>query len=91
MINTIKKNSGEEQPFMAFWYKHKKGIKIVTGLIGFLGTVVLTVCGVKYQWNATAFERRFKKASLEDLKMARDNFHSEYLNHTVNDEYRMTL
>ncbi len=81
----------KEWPIVAFWHKHNKEIKIVTGVLGFLGAVVLTVCGVKHYWNATAFERWFEKASLDDLKAARDNIHSEYLGHTVNDEYRESL
>ena len=83
--------SGKERPIVAFWHKYKKGIKIATGILGFIGTAVLTARGVKYYWNATAFDRWFNKASLDELRVARNNIHSEYMKHTVNDEYRESL
>ena len=91
-VNNVKVNSNKhEQPVVAFWNKHRKGILIATGIVGTVGTAVLTVLGVKYYWNATAFERWFKKAPLDELKTVRDNVHSEYMKHTVNDEFRESL
>ena len=81
----------QDKPIIAFWNKNRKGILIVTGIIGTICTAFLAFCGIKYYWNATAFERWFKKASLSELKVARDNVHSEYMKHTVNDKYRETL
>ena len=78
-------------PIIAFWNKHKKEIKTVTGILGIIGAGVLAFFGVKYVWNAMAFDRWFDKASLSDLKEARDKIHDEYLKHTVNDEYRESL
>ena len=52
---------------------------------------ILAFWGIKYYWNATAFERWFKKAPLDELKTARNNIHSEYMKHTANDKYRETL
>ena len=90
--NNAKENSNKhERPIIAFWNKHRKGILIATGVIGFVGTAVLTFLGIKYYWNATAFERWFKKASIEDLRIGRNNIHSEYMKHTINDEYRELL
>ena len=66
-VNNVKDNSNKhERPVVAFWNKHRKGILIATGIVGTVGTAVLTVLGVKYYWNATAFERWFKKAPLMD-------------------------
>lgn len=91
MYDQKKKENEKARPIIAFWNKHKKEIKIVTGVLGILGVAALTVCGVKYVWNATAFDRWFDKASLTDLKTARDKIHKEYLKHTVNDGYRESL
>lgn len=81
----------QERPIIAFWHKNRRGILIATGIIGTIGTVILALFGIKYYWNATAFERWFKKASLDELKTVRNNVHSEYMKHTVNDKYRETL
>ena len=81
-----------ERPIIAFWNKHRKSILIATGVVGFLGSTILAILGIKkHYWNATAFERWFNTASLDELKSARDNIHSEYMNHTINDEYREFL
>lgn len=89
---TVRKNSKKrERPIIAFWNKNKKGILIATGVIATIGTAILAFLGIKYYWNASAFDRWFKKASLSELKAVRDNVHSEYMKHTVNDEYRETL
>ena len=91
MDNRKRQYTGKERPIVAYWHKHKKGIIIATGIAGFFGAAVLTVFGVKYYWNSTAFERWFRNASLDDLKEARDNIHAEYMKHNVNDEYRESL
>ena len=91
-VNNAKDNSNKHaRPVVAFWNKHRKGLLIATGIVGTVGTAVLNVLGVKYYWNATAFERWFKKAPLDELKTVRDNVHSEYMKHTINDEYRESL
>ncbi len=89
--NEKKTSQKHEKPVVAFWNKHRKDILIATGVIGAIGTTVLTILGVKYYWNSSAFERWFKKAPLDELKTVRDNIHSEYMKHTVNDEYRQSL
>ena len=90
--DNMKNNSNKhEQPIVAFWNKHRKGILIASGIVGTVGTTVLTVFGVKYYWNSTAFERWFRNAPLDELKTVRNDVYSEYLKHTVNDEYRESL
>lgn len=86
-----KEQNKEDRPLVAFWNKHKKQIAVAGGIVGAVGIAVLGIFGVKYYWNASAFERWFKKAPLDELKTVRDNIHSEYMKHTVNDEYRETL
>ena len=85
------KKVDKERPIIAFWNKHKKVITITGGVVGAVGVAVLSVFGVKYFWNASSFERWFKKAPLEELKTVRNNVHAEYLKHTVNDEHRESL
>ncbi len=89
--NQTEKEFEKERPIVAFWHRHKKGIKIATGVVGTIGTAVLAACGIKYYWNASAYERWFKKAPLDELKLVRDNIHAEYMKHTTNDEYRESL
>jgi len=91
MSKQEEKTGNKKQPIVAFWHKHKKGIKIASGVAGTIGAAILTACGVKYYWNASAFERWFKKAPLDELKIVRDNIHAEYMKYTVNDEYRESL
>ena len=91
MSNQKRQNQGKTRPIVAFWNEHKKEIKIATGIVASIGVAVLASLGIKYYWNATAFERWFKKASLDELKEARNNIHNEYMRHTVNDEYRKSL
>ena len=86
-----KQIQNQDRPVVAFWNKHKKGIFIATGVIGTIGVAVLTVFGIKLYWNASAFERWFKKATLDELKEARNNIHAEYMSHTTNDKYRESL
>lgn len=91
-MNDRKNQKSEKgRPIVAFWNKHKKEIKVVTGVIGFIGAGVLAALGIRYVWNATAFDRWFDKASLPELQDARNKIHDEYLKHTVNDEYRESL
>lgn len=88
---SIQKQLEKERPVVAFWNKHKKEIAIVGGVFGAIGVAVLSVLGIKYFWNASSFERWFKKAPLEELKTVRGNVHKEYLSHTVNDAHRESL
>lgn len=88
---TAEKQDPKERPIVAFWNDHKKKIAIATGIAGAVGIAFLGAFGVKYYWNSSSFERWFKKAPLDELKTVRGNVHSEYLNHTVNDEYRESL
>lgn len=76
------------ETIVGFWNKHRKGILTVTSIIGAIGTVVL---GAKCYWDATASERWFENASLDELKAKRNDIHSEYMQHTINDEYRLSL
>ncbi|MCI5575140.1 MAG: hypothetical protein MR379_06160 [Clostridiales bacterium] len=85
------KNAYKDRPIVAFWNKHKKEIATAGGVVGAVGVAILSIFGVKYIWNDSSFERWFKKAPLDDLKTVRGNVHSEYINHTVNDEYRESL
>ena len=71
-----------------FWNKHRKGILTVTGIIG---TISVVVMGEKLYRNATASERWFENASLDELNAMRNDIHSNYMQHTINDEYRMLL
>ena len=87
----MKRISKEERPVLAFWNRHKKEIAIASGIVGGVGVLVLGILGLKHYWNATSFDRWFKKASLDDLKTARNNVQSEYLKHNTNDKYRETL
>lgn len=78
----------KRRQFVATWKKRKKTIVITTG--GVFATF-LTLIGVKYYWNSTAFDRWFKKASLSELKVARHNIHTEFIEHRVNDDHRAFL
>ena len=71
----------------AFWNKHKKEIIIASSIIGAIGVTFLAVLGVKYK----SLEKWLKKASLEDLNEARNNTHHDWMQHTINDEYRSNL
>ena len=71
----------------AFWNKHKKEIILVSSIIGIIGITALAVLGINYK----SLGKWLKKASLEDLKEARNNTHSEWMTHTTNDEYRDNL
>ena len=48
----------------AFWNKHKKGIILVSSIIGIIGITALAVLGINYK----SLGKWLKKASLEDLK-----------------------
>lgn len=71
----------------AFWNKHKKEIIIASSILGVIGITFLAVFGIKYK----PLEKWLKKASLEDLKEVRNNAHHEWMQHTINDEYRGNL
>lgn len=68
---------------------NKKKIAIASGMIGVAGIMLLGVFGVKYRRHS--FERWLKKAPLEELNAVREDIQSEYLHHTINDEYRRSL
>ena len=88
---SVQEQPENERPVVAFWNKHKKEIAIAGGVVGAVGVAVLSALGIKYYWNASSFERWFKKAPLEELRTVRKNVHTEYLKHTINDAYRSSL
>ena len=88
---SVQEQPENERPVVAFWNKHKKEIAIAGGVVGAVGVAVLSALGIKYFWNASSFERWFKKAPLEELRTVRNNVHTEYLKHTINDAYRSSL
>ena len=91
-MNNQKENTkGEKRTVITFWNKHKRKIKIIGGIAVGIGATILTGLGVKYLWDASSFERWFKKAPLDELKLFRNDVHSEYMKHNTNDEYRETL
>ena len=77
----------KERSLNAFWNKHKKGLFIASGILVVVGVSLLALFGIKYN----SLERWLKNASLEDLKNARKNIHSEWKQHTINDKYRSSL
>lgn len=88
---SVQEQPEKERPVVAFWNKHKKEIAIAGGVVGAVGVAVLSALGIKYFWNASSFERWFKKAPLEELRTVRNNVHTEYLKHTINDAHRSSL
>ena len=87
MNDRNKQKAAKTRPVVAFWNKHKKEFQFITGVLG----LALAFLGVKYIWNATAFDRWFDKASLTELKAERDRIHTNYMNYTINDEHREFL
>ncbi|MBO5480744.1 MAG: hypothetical protein J6A63_06130 [Clostridia bacterium] len=71
----------------AFLNKHKKEVIIVSSIIGIIGITVLAGVGIRYK----SLKKWLKKATVEDLKEVRNNAHSEWKQHTINDEYRGKL
>ena len=86
---SVQEQPENERPVVAFWNKHKKEIAIAGGVVGAVGVAVLSALGIKYFWNASSFERWFKKAPLEELRTVRNNVHTEYLKHTINGAHRI--
>lgn len=66
-----------------------KKIAVTSGIISVVGIAFFGVFGVKHYRHS--FERWLKNAPLEELNAAREDVQSEYLKHTVNDEYRRSL
>ena len=87
----MKKNNNTKRPIIVFWKKHKKEIKIAAGVLGLAGFTIATALGVRSYWNATAFDRWLSKAPLNELNETRENLHSEYMRHRINDSHRENL
>ena len=80
-------SKNKKRPIMTFWNRHKKKIIIITSVTF---AIILTALGVKY-WNAKSFERWLSNAPLNELEETRDNLHSEYMRHRINDDHRENL
>lgn len=92
--NSISEETSEnhKNPIKNFWNNHKNGILICTSVVFIIGGGVLaSAIGIKKHRESFDVWQLIKNLNLDELKEKIEIVQTEYLNHTVNDDYRDDL